>query len=87
MGDPGPGSGQQFGSHGTVHIRQAEVPTLGPVGQSLVIDAHHVEHCCLEVVDTDWSLIHVGPPGIGRSDDGPGLVPPPAIQIVKQPGW
>ena len=49
-----------------------------------MVDAEAVQNGRLQVVDVDRIGQHVVRVVVGRAVDSPGLMPPPAIQTVKQ---
>ena len=68
-------------------IGQAEVAALVAVGQARVVDPQEVEDGGVQVVDVDRVLDDVVGEVVGLAVGDPRLMPPPAIQMVKQRGW
>ena len=69
-----------------VNVGQAEVPSLELVGQPRVVDAEAVQDRRVEVVDVHRVVDDVVGVVVGLPMLMPGLMPPPAIHIVKQRG-
>ena len=73
--------------HRPHHVGQPEMPALELVGQPRVIDAQAVQDGRVQVVHVDRIAGDVVAVVVGLADDVmPGLMPPPAIHIVKQRG-
>ena len=65
---------------------KAEVQSLESEGEPGVIDAHKLENGCLQIMNVNRVLGHVESSSSVFPKEMPGLLPPPAIHMVKACG-
>ena len=71
-----------------VHVGQSEMPALKFEGQPLVVDTQALQDRGVQVADMNRILDDIVAEIVGGAVEMiPGLIPPPAIQMVKQRGW
>ncbi len=67
-------------------IGQGDIGGLGIDSQSFMIDPHQMQDGGIEIMDMDTVLYRLYPNSSVFSVGYPGLIPAPAIQIVKHRG-